>query len=111
MLGRARIQAVWGNAPSADEIRKLDHQRLLQNPILLEPGSEDDLAMADALLQQRSPRDVAAAFVKLARALASLLAGGVAVSSAPHVSPTWTNAGSKMSTFSAPAEPAGMSMP
>ena len=68
MLARARVTAVWGNAPSAEEIRKLDHERLLQNPLLLEPGSEDDLAMADALLQQRSPRDVAAAFVKLYRA-------------------------------------------
>ena len=68
MLGRARVNAVWGNAPSAEEIRKLDHERLLQNPMLLDPGSEDDLAMADALLQQRSPRDVAAAFVKLYRA-------------------------------------------
>ena len=68
MLGRARVNAVWGNAPSAEEIRRLDHERLLQNPLLLEPGTEDDLAMADALLQQRSPRDVAAAFVKLYRA-------------------------------------------
>ena len=68
MLGRARIQAVWGNAPSADEIRKLDHERLLQNPLLIEPGTPDDLAMADALLQQRDARDIAAAFVKLYRA-------------------------------------------
>ena len=68
MLGRARINAVWGNAPSADEIRKLDHERLLQNPLLLEPGTADDLAMADALLQQKDARDVAAAFVKLYRA-------------------------------------------
>ena len=68
MLGRARINAVWGSAPSADEIRKLDHERLLQNPLLIEPGTPDDLAMADALLQQRDARDVAAAFVKLWRA-------------------------------------------
>ena len=68
MLGRARVNAIWGNAPSADEIRKLDHERLLQNPLLLEPATEEDLAMADALLQQRNPRDVAAAFVKLYRA-------------------------------------------
>ena len=53
MLGRARVNAVWGNAPSADEIRKLDQERLLQNPMLLEPGTRDDLAMADALLQQQ----------------------------------------------------------
>jgi ATP-dependent RNA helicase DeaD len=68
MLGRARVNAVWGNAPSAEEIRTLDHQRLLQNPLLLEPASEDDLVLADALLQQRGHREVAAAFVKLTRA-------------------------------------------
>ena len=49
-------------------IRKVDHERLLHNPILTEPGSDDELAMADELLKIRSPRDVAAAFVKLYRA-------------------------------------------
>ena len=68
MLGRARVTAVWGNAPSADEIRKLDQERLMQNPILLEPGAPEDVAMADLLLKRCSPRDVAAAFVKLYRA-------------------------------------------
>ena len=67
MLGRARVQAVWGSAPSAEEIRKLDQERLLQNGLLLEPASDDDLAMADALLQQKSPREIAAAFVKIYR--------------------------------------------
>jgi ATP-dependent RNA helicase DeaD len=88
MLGRARVNAVWGDAPSADEIRKLDQERLLQNPILLEAGTEDDLAMADALLQQRSPRDIAAAFVKLYRvqlpAPEDLEEGGVPREHAPR---------------------------
>lgn len=68
MLGRARVDAVWGNAPSAGDIRKLDQERLLANPLLVEPGSEDDLAMADALLKTHGPRQLAAAFVKLYRA-------------------------------------------
>ena len=68
MLGRARINALWGNAPSADEIRKLDQERLMQSAILTEPGSEDDLAIADAMLKQHSARDIAAAFVKMCRA-------------------------------------------
>ncbi len=67
MLGRARVNAVWGEPPSAEEIRKLDQERLLQNPLLIEPAGDEDLAMADALLAQRAPRDVAAAFVKLYR--------------------------------------------
>jgi ATP-dependent RNA helicase DeaD len=68
MLNRARVNYVWTEPPSADDIRKLDQERLLQNPILTEPGSEDDLAMADALLIAHTPRDIAAAFVKLYRA-------------------------------------------
>ncbi|MBN9546862.1 MAG: DEAD/DEAH box helicase [Alphaproteobacteria bacterium] len=68
MLGRAKVQAAWGNAPSAEEIRKLDQERLMQSALLTEPGSEDDLAIADALLTQHDPRAIAAAFVKMCRA-------------------------------------------
>ena len=68
MLGRARVTAIWGNAPSADEIRKLDQERLLANPLLSEPAGEDDLAAADALLKTHDPRQLAAAFVKQYRA-------------------------------------------
>ncbi len=68
MLDRARVQASWGNAPSADDIRKVDHERLLKNPLLVEPGTEDDLAMADELLKSHGSRELAAAFVKMYRA-------------------------------------------
>jgi ATP-dependent RNA helicase DeaD len=68
MLGRARVTAVWGNAPTADEIRRIDQERLLKNPLLVEPGSDDDLAMADELLKAHGPRELAAAFVKMYRA-------------------------------------------
>ena len=68
MLGKARVNFTWSEAPSADDIRKLDQERLLQNPILIEPGSDEDLTMADGLLAAHSPRAIAAAFVKLYRA-------------------------------------------
>ncbi len=68
MLGRARVNAVWGNAPSADEIRKIDHERLLASPLLTEGASEDELVLADELLAHSDPRQVAAAFVKMYRA-------------------------------------------
>ena len=51
MLGRARVVAVWGNAPSADDIRKVDQERLRNNPLLIEPAGDDDLATADELLK------------------------------------------------------------
>jgi ATP-dependent RNA helicase DeaD len=68
MLGRARVNAVWGSAPTAEDIRKVDQQRLLENPLLVEPGTDDDLAMADELLKTHSSRQLAAAFVKMYRA-------------------------------------------
>jgi ATP-dependent RNA helicase DeaD len=67
MLGRARVTAVWGNAPSAEDIRKVDQERLLENPLLTETGADDDLAMADELLKTHTPRQLAAAFVKMYR--------------------------------------------
>jgi len=68
MLGRARVDFSWSDPPTAEDIRKLDQERLLQSAILTEPGTEDDLAMADALLAEHTPRDIAAAFVKMYRA-------------------------------------------
>jgi ATP-dependent RNA helicase DeaD len=68
MLGRARVDFSWSDPPTAEDIRKLDQERLLQSAILTEPGTDDDLAMADALLAAHSSRDIAAAFVKIYRA-------------------------------------------
>ena len=42
MLGRARVTFTWSDPPSADDIRKLDTDRLLQNPLLSEAAAEDD---------------------------------------------------------------------
>ncbi len=67
MLGRARVEAVWGHAPSAAEIRKLDQERLLENPLLTEESAAEDLVLADALLERRGPRDIAAAFIRMCR--------------------------------------------
>ncbi len=71
MLGRARVNFVWSEPPSAEDICKLDRDRLLQNPILMgveDAASDDDLIMADALLAVHSPRNIAAALVKMYRA-------------------------------------------
>jgi len=67
LLASARITASWEIAPSPDAIRQLDQERFLQNPILTEPASEDDLVFAKALLVKRSAEDLAAALVRLYR--------------------------------------------
>jgi len=67
LLARARVTFQWSEPPSADDIRKLDTDRLLQNPVLSEPADSNDADIVDALLAAHPPRAVAAAFVKLYR--------------------------------------------
>lgn len=67
MLAQAGIDATWGMAPQAEEIRKLDQQRMLQDEIFTEESTEDDLTLARALLAERPPEDIAAALARLYR--------------------------------------------
>jgi ATP-dependent RNA helicase DeaD len=67
MLDQADIDAMWGTAPQAEEIRKLDQQRMLQDVVFTEESSEDDLTLARALLAERSPEDIAAALARIYR--------------------------------------------
>nr|WP_249137046.1 DEAD/DEAH box helicase [Bradyrhizobium tropiciagri] len=68
LLDLAGIDIVWGTAPQADEIRKLDHDRLLKDAVFAEETTSDDLALAQALLAERSPEAIAAALARLYRA-------------------------------------------
>jgi ATP-dependent RNA helicase DeaD len=67
LLGLAGIDAGWGTAPSGDEIRKLDQERMLRDAMFAEEGTSDDLMLARALLAERSPEDIAAALARLYR--------------------------------------------
>ncbi len=68
LLSGARVQAHWSGAPTADEIRARDGERLLADPILTEEPTPDDQALAQSLLAGRTPDDIAAALVRLYRA-------------------------------------------
>lgn len=68
LIRNARINPSWGNAPTADDIRKLDHQRLMESDILNGETTEEDQAMAAALLAERSPEDIATALARIYRA-------------------------------------------
>ena len=68
MLRQAGIDAIWGTAPLADDIRKLDQQRMLQDALFTDEATEDDLTLARALLAERSPEAIAAALARLYRA-------------------------------------------
>ncbi len=67
LIRDAGVQVTWGPPPSAEDIRKLDQQRLLQDPILTETPTEDDIEMAKLLLDERSPEHLAAALVRIYR--------------------------------------------
>lgn len=67
LLATARIKPNWGVAPTADMIRKLDQERLLQSPLLTAETNDDDLEMAKALLAERSPETIASALVRIYR--------------------------------------------
>ena len=68
LLNLAGIDAVWGTAPTVDEIRKLDQERMLKDALFTEENTPDDLVLAQALLAERSPEDIAAALARLYRA-------------------------------------------
>ncbi|MDY0883499.1 DEAD/DEAH box helicase [Dongia soli] len=68
LLNGANIKSVWSDPPTADAIRALDRERMLQDPVLTEPVTEEDLIQARALLDARSAEEVAAALIRLYRA-------------------------------------------
>jgi len=68
LLDLAGIEASWGSAPKAEEIRKLDQERMLRDAALTEETSSEDLVLARALLAERSAEDIAAALARLYRA-------------------------------------------
>jgi ATP-dependent RNA helicase DeaD len=68
LLNLAGIDAIWGTAPQADEIRKLDQERMLKDALFAEETTPEDLMLAQALLAERSAEDIAAALARLYRA-------------------------------------------
>jgi ATP-dependent RNA helicase DeaD len=68
MLRGARIEAEWRKAPTAEDIRSNDRERLLAT--LLQPVETDeaDREIARRLLERKSPEEIAAALVQAHRA-------------------------------------------
>jgi len=67
LLRSANIEATWQAAPTAEDIRAQDQARLIAAVGGAAETSEDDLALARLLMAQRSPEEIAAAYVRLAR--------------------------------------------
>ncbi|MBT4043914.1 MAG: DEAD/DEAH box helicase [Rhodospirillaceae bacterium] len=64
LLGGARIDATWARPPTVLEIMRRDNERLLTDPSLSEPLTEEEQTFVAELLSQHSAEQVAAAFVR-----------------------------------------------
>jgi ATP-dependent RNA helicase DeaD len=67
LLAEAGVRASWSGPPSAEEIRKLDQERMLQDSILTEPPAEEDFELARLLLAERTPEELGAALIRVYR--------------------------------------------
>ncbi|SPF81870.1 DEAD/DEAH box helicase [Pseudoprimorskyibacter insulae] len=68
LLKWGKLTAEWTTAPGADDILRLDEERLLADPVWTEEITEEDAAFAGRLLEQQSAEKVATAYLKLYRA-------------------------------------------
>ncbi|MDE2364077.1 MAG: DEAD/DEAH box helicase [Hyphomicrobiales bacterium] len=68
LLANSEIEARWSGPPTQAEIADLDRQRMMQDPLLTDPASEDDVALGRQLLSERPAEELAAALVRIYRA-------------------------------------------
>ena len=68
LLAGARIDAIWSPPPTADAVRAKDQLRMVEEiKASSETSTEEDLALAKALLVDRTAEQLAAALVKIHR--------------------------------------------
>ncbi|MGX7896277.1 DEAD/DEAH box helicase [Tsuneonella sp. HG222] len=68
MLRGARIEAEWLEAPTPEMIRANDRERLLADLLAPVEFDDEDRALAERLMAEREPQDIAAALVAAHRA-------------------------------------------
>jgi ATP-dependent RNA helicase DeaD len=67
LIAEAKVEVVWAGPPTPEEIRALDQERLLNDPLLNGEAGEDDAGMIEALLAGRSAQEIASALVRVYR--------------------------------------------
>ncbi|MCF6445797.1 DEAD/DEAH box helicase [Nereida sp. MMG025] len=65
ILGWAKLDATWGQAPSADEVRARDEERMLADDAWLSPIPDSDAATVAKLVETFSPEQIAHAYLQL----------------------------------------------
>ncbi|PQM28122.1 DEAD/DEAH box helicase [Sphingopyxis lindanitolerans] len=69
MLRGARINAEWMDAPTAADVRARDQERLIEKLLAPVEHEPEDLELAQRLMAERTPEDIAASLVRAHRAL------------------------------------------
>ena len=65
LLERANITASWENPPSADDIQRRDREKMLEDPSLTAPLSDEETVFVSELLTRHTPEQIAAAFLRM----------------------------------------------
>ena len=65
LLQSAKLQADWGNAPSADAVRARDGERMLADPDWQAEITDTERTTIDTLLEHFTPEQIAARFLRL----------------------------------------------
>ena len=68
MLRGARINAEWIDPPTPEDIRASDRERLIAALLAPVEVDDEDRALAERLMAEKSPEDIAAALVRVHRA-------------------------------------------
>ena len=95
LLASAGIAARWSTAPSAEDIRAQDLARLLDDPFLSVPPSDEDAALAYQMAERYGAEALAAAFIRLRRQSVPApveIAGARAGIDEPSATPSFTPA-------------------
>ena len=68
LLQDAKVEARWGRPPSADDVSARDDARLLADTALTNPMVEKEAELVARLMSEHTPEQIAAAFIRKARA-------------------------------------------
>ena len=67
LLKWAKLDAEWGAPPSAEEVNARDEERIIADPAWSEPPTAEEQDFTTRLLAERSPEQIAAAYLRLYR--------------------------------------------
>lgn len=65
LMKMARISPEWVDAPSAEEVRRRDGERLLEDPVWDTPANEDEAVFAHDLTERFTADQIAVAYLRL----------------------------------------------